>query len=241
MDRFSSDTALWLSSLNIDLAEIAAQCGCRTIVVDIEHNPFPLADRTSFVVLAKKLGMQVFIKIEWPTEFFVQQALDIGVDGVIIPHIEGLEQARLICGSGKYPPGGTRSFSGGRVSGFGVPDESFFAAADERVLILPMIETSTALAEVEAIAALDCVDGLFLGPYDLSLTSGRGNYTYKDGDRADASRIAKAAKAAGKVFWAAAWSPAERAHNNGNGVDMQVVMMEHAIYRAGIKSLLAHV
>ena len=241
MKQFTHDTALWLSSLNIDLTEIAAQLGCTEIVVDIEHNPFPLADRTSFVILAKNLGMQVFFKIEWPTEFFVQQALDLGVDGVIIPHIETAAQAKRVCGSVKYPPHGTRSFSGGRVTGFTAPQGSYFDESDQAILAVPMIETASALSEVEEIVALDCVDGLFLGPYDLSLTSGRGHYTYKEGDRADATRIAEAAKNASKLFWATAWSTAERKHNERNGADMQVVMMEHAVYRAGLAALLAQI
>ena len=208
---FAGNTAIWLSSPSIDLVEIAAQYACKTLVLDIEHNPFPLADRTAFVIMARQLGYGVYIKIEWPDEAYVQHALDLDVDGVIIPHIESLEHARRITASAKYPPVGTRSFSGGRVSGFRVPPDDFFDRQNRRVRVLPMIETASALQEVEAIAALDTVDGLFLGPYDLSLTSGRGNYRYTDADRADAARIAAAAKeAAGKLFWAASWTSAER-------------------------------
>jgi 2-dehydro-3-deoxyglucarate aldolase/4-hydroxy-2-oxoheptanedioate aldolase len=128
----------------------------------------------------------------------IQHALDCGADGVILPQIEGLEHARAVTAFAKYPPLGTRGVGWSRTMGYGATPPDFFAAENKRTICWPMVETPGALDEVEAIAALDCVDGLFVGPSDLSMTSGRGPYKESAADFADMTRIAKAARKAGK-------------------------------------------
>jgi 2-keto-3-deoxy-L-rhamnonate aldolase RhmA len=79
-------------------------------------------------------------------------------------------------------------------------DDGFFAAENKRTLCYPMIETAGAFTDVAAIAALDTVDGLFVGPSDLSMSRGRGSFKFSNADAEDFRTVAAAAKANGKGF-----------------------------------------
>jgi 4-hydroxy-2-oxoheptanedioate aldolase len=87
-----------------------------------------------------------------------------------------------------------------RIQDYGGAAEDFVTAENERTLCYAMIETPTALADADAIAALETVDGLFVGPSDLALTSGRGQNRWSDADIADVRKAAEAAKRANKWF-----------------------------------------
>jgi 4-hydroxy-2-oxoheptanedioate aldolase len=99
----------------------------------------------------------------------------------------------------------------------------------------PMIESAAALADIEAILALPTVDGLFVGPSDLSLDSGRGAYRNTDADKADLRKIAEAASKAGKPWIMPAWSRAERAFAIELGASLMVVADEYGSIWMGLE------
>jgi len=135
--------------------------------------------------------------VPWNDPGIIGRALDAGALGVVIPMIQSAADARRAVDACLYPPTGSRSFGPVRV---GLRDgPGYFAKANERVAVIPMIETAQALAEVEEIAATPGVDALFVGPFDLSIALGLppgdndGNPVFD----AAIARIAAAAKGAG--------------------------------------------
>ena len=90
------------------------------------------------------------------------------------PHIKNAAHAAVVCGYAKFPPRGDRSFAGGRTVGYGAPDDAWVVAQDAKTRCYPMIEHGTALAEVEAILALDVVDGVFVGTVRSVAAPGAG-------------------------------------------------------------------
>lgn len=233
------DCAFWMSTPNLDLLEIVAGQGFRTLVCDIEHNAFAPERREALVVAAKAMGLAVYFKIEGPEPVHVQRAADLGVDGVIIPHVGRLSEAAPTLATAKYPPLGTRSYAGGRSTGFAALDAEFFRRSDRNFRCLPMIETAEAFADVVAILAHDCVDGIFIGPFDLALTRGRGGYNFTDADREDLLVLVAAAKAAGKQWWLPAWRAAEQSFALENGAEVAVVSGEHGIMQRGLAQAIA--
>lgn len=231
--------ACWMSSPDLAYLRIAAKVGFSRVVLDIEHNPFESGARADFVAGAQALGVRVYAKIEAPEVVWVQRAVDLGVDGVIVPHVGPASVSGATLSAVKYPPRGTRSFAGGRSMGFGPPSDRAFADADARTLCLPMIETPEALEDVDAIVAHPCVDGLFVGPFDLSLTSGRGSYTFADGDRDAIARVATAAAKAGKPWWMPAWSRAEQLFCDEHDVAVKVVAMDWQVIETGLRAAIA--
>lgn len=231
--------AIWMSTPNLDFLEMAHNAGFSAVVCDIEHNAFSPDRREALVVAAKALGMKIFFKIEAPEPVWVQRALDLDVDGVIIPHAGRLADVRATVETTKFPPQGTRSYAAGRSVSFAPPDPDYFARCNRTVLCLPMIETAEAFDDVAAILSHPCVDGIFVGPYDLSLTRGRPGYAFNDADRNDIAALADAAKNAGKIWWMPTWKAQEQRFAKDNGVSMRVIAAEHQVIAAGLNAAIS--
>lgn len=230
--------AIWMSQPNFSFVEIAYACGFRSIVIDIEHGTFDLEGLDRFLAFTKIKGISVLAKVLAPTTEAIQQALDFGADAVILPHLLGVEHAREVTASAKYPPMGIRSYFGGRPVNYSRPTSSFFESENRRVRCFAMVETRESLDEIEQIMALDTVDGLFPGPSDLALARGRGAYQFTDEDRVDLLRCIKAAQAVGKPWVMPAWTPAERAFAIENRAEQLVVSTQFMTIRTGLNSTL---
>lgn len=231
--------AMWMSTPNLDFLEMGYNAGFRAVVCDVEHNAFSPDRREALVVAAQAKGMAIFFKIEGPEPVWVQRAVDLGVDGVVIPHAGRLADVRAAVEASKFPPLGTRSYAAGRSAGFAAPDADYFARSNRRTLCLPMIETAEAFDDVAAILDHPCVDGIFVGPFDLALTRGRPGYAFTDADRSDIGALATAAQAAGKIWWMPTWRPEEQAFAKDNGVAMRVVAAEHQVIATGLNAVVA--
>lgn len=229
---------LWLSTPNPTLLEIAAKQKVDAVVLDIEHGTFDIATLDTMLLVAKSLGLAVLAKVAAPDRASIQQPLDFGALGVIIPHVGNADHAASVTAFAKFPPHGSRSFAGGRTIDYDAPRCDFFDIEDKRTVCLPMIETAEALEAVADIAALATVDGLFVGPSDLSLRRGRGRYRRTAADRSDLERIAKAADAVGKPWIMPAWSAEEQQWARDLGARLQVIAEEQAILADGLAAVL---
>lgn len=103
--------------------------------------------------------------------------LDIGARGLIVPNIRSMEQIEELVNAAKFPPIGKRGFCPNRTSGWGTQDWAkdpleYMAAANSSCKIIPQCETVEALEQIEAIAATEGIDGIFVGPFDLSVDMG---------------------------------------------------------------------
>lgn len=228
------NVAIWMSQPHFGFLEIAKACGFKQLVIELEHGTFDLSTLDQFLAFARALKIPTLTKVIAPTTEAIQQALDFGTDGVIIPHVLGVDHAREVTKAAKYPLTGIRSYAGGRVFGYARPATDAFDAENKRTRCYAMIETAESLADVEKIIALDTVDGLFPGPSDLAIARGRGAYAFNDEDRADLSRCARAARAVGKPWIMPAWTPAERVFALEEGAEMLVVATQNMALRAGI-------
>jgi 2-dehydro-3-deoxyglucarate aldolase/4-hydroxy-2-oxoheptanedioate aldolase len=197
------DPGFWLERPNPAALEIAAQLGFRVCVLDLEHGAIAPDACDGLVALGRASGLTVIVRVAAPERILVQQALDYGAEGVMIPMARNAAHAATVSRYAKYAPLGTRGVGSGRAFAFGAYqaiDPDFFAEANARTRCHVMIETAEALEEVEAIAALPTVDGLFIGPSDLSLARGRGSFRFSAADEDDFRRVARACRSRGKVL-----------------------------------------
>lgn len=229
--------SLWLSEPNVIYAEVALACGVKRLVLDMEHGIFPIQALFGFLAFTRASQMTVWIKVAGATAEAIQQAIDLGADGVIIPHILDAAHAAALCSVSKFPPLGCRSYAGGRTVNYLPARADYLETENRRVQCFPMVETPEALAEVEKIAALPMVDGLFLGPTDLAITQGQGLYKFDEASRRDLTRCALAAGAAGKKWIMPAWSAAERRFALELGADEMVVATQTMLIRNGIQDI----
>lgn len=234
-------SAIWLSTPNTAAAEIARDLGYTVAVLDIEHGAFDLAALESFIPFLKAIGLEVLAKVLGPDQVPIQQALDFGADAVVIPHIKGAEHAKAVTAFAKFPPLGDRSFAGGRTSAYGGFDQQWVDRQDSSTKCYPMIEDATAFEEMDQILALPTVDGVFLGPSDLSLRRGRGAYQRTEHDFADFRMLAACSAKAGKPWIIPAWSSSEKQFAVENGAEIIVLTMEHSALLHGMRSSLDEV
>ncbi len=224
----------WLAAPDIAFIEIARDVGFGTLVMDAEHGTFSLADLDKLIPFAAAIGMRVLVKVEGPRAEPIQQALDFGAAGVIVPHIRGAAHAAEVCASAKYPLLGTRSYAGARTVRYGAPGDDYFDADNRATACYPMVESKEALAEIEAILALPTVDGVFVGPSDLSLSCGRGRYRFGDADREALERIAQCCRQAGKPWLMPAWREDEQRFARQLGAELLVVVEQQAAMYSGL-------
>jgi len=190
----------WITSPTHWACEMAAAIGYDAVLIDLEHGTITAESADRLIAHSRALGLGVYVRVASPDRVPIQQTLDAGAHGIILPQVRDLEHARIGSRYAKYPKLGLRGMGTPRSLNYGATPDDFVASENERTKCLVMIETPGALRDVAEIAALETVDGLFMGPYDLSLTRGRGQYAAGKEDRKDADRIAAAAAKAGKFL-----------------------------------------
>jgi 2-dehydro-3-deoxyglucarate aldolase len=230
--------AFWIMTDNPTACEIGGLLGYSIAILDMEHGSFDVASASLMTASARGYDLQIYTRVSSPTRVPIQQALDFGSDGVIIPQITGAEHAREATAFAKYPPRGTRGFGGGRTVGFNPIPSDFVAFENSRTLCYAMIETESALEEVEAIAAVETVDGLFIGPNDLSLARRRGEYRADGRDHDDIARIAKAARDADKPWAMPVGSLIDRRYAEANGAAFVALTDDQSALRQGLQIAL---
>ncbi len=168
----------------------------------------------------------------------VSRALDFGAEGIIAPMINTAADARAFAASAKYPPIGERSWGPHRATSLaGLPDQSvYLREANDHVITLAMIETRTALDNLEAIVDTPGIDGLFLGPSDLSIALSDGKSLdpqSKEIDR-EIDRMVAVAQKAGKIPGVFCHTADRAKAFAKRGVRFLAVMSDLAMLRAGI-------
>jgi 4-hydroxy-2-oxoheptanedioate aldolase len=192
--------AFWLERANLAACEIAALVGYELVVIDMEHGAIGSEALDFIVAHCRACGLTCYVRVAAPDRLLIQQALDFGADGVMLPQIADVAHAAEAAAYAKYPPLGTRGVGYSRAMRYGGVDDAFFEAENRRAVCHVMIETPGALRDVDAIASLETVDGLFIGPADLSMTRGRGAFRFSAEDAADFRAVAASAHRAGKAL-----------------------------------------
>ena len=183
--------------------ESLTRTGLDYVIIDTEHGCFSEETTADLILAAEKGGLLPFVRIGDIRRPYVLRMLDIGARGLIVPNIRTLKQVQKLIDCAKFPPLGRRGYCPNRTSGWGADEWSrdVFAYMDEcnrRVKLIPQCETRDALEQIEEIAALPGVDGIFIGPFDLSTTMGIPGQFADPEFLAAELRIKKACEAAEK-------------------------------------------
>lgn len=151
-------------------AEILAKGGFDWVLVDMQHGCMGYETAVEMIRAIDLAGITPLVRIPWNEPGIVGRMLDAGAMGIVAPMINSVSEAQNLVDACRYPPVGKRSLGPIRV---GARDGmGYVAGANERIAVIPMIETAEALSAVEEIAAVPGVDALFVGPFDLSFSLG---------------------------------------------------------------------
>lgn len=160
---------------------VAAECiglsGFDFFVADTEHATLDVESVLPAILATENRRIAPFVRIKDASRPSVLKMLDIGAAGLIVPYIQNLREVKSLVEFAKYAPVGNRGYGIVRANGYGFapfaqPVADYFALSNEATLLIPQCETAGCLADIEAIAAVEGVDGIFVGPYDLSVALG---------------------------------------------------------------------
>jgi 4-hydroxy-2-oxoheptanedioate aldolase len=194
---------LWSGLCSNIAAEIIAGAGFDWIVVDGEHAPNDIASLLAQLQAMRGGTAEPVCRIPWNDSVVIKRVLDIGARSLIIPFIQNAEEARLAVAATRYPPLGIRGVSvAPRANDYG-RIRNYHQNAHLETCVLVQLESRVALKEVEAIAAVDGVNGIFIGPSDLAADFGHlGNPMHAEVQMAikeTADRIRATGKSAGTL------------------------------------------
>ena len=151
---------LWATIPSPVTAELAARSGADYVVVDQQHGAVGPGELLAMLQAVQAAGVPALVRVGSHDPWVIGQALDLGAEGVIVPLVDRPEEAAAIVAACRYAPEGRRSW--GRVRG----------EAGDEPLVLAMIETRAGLEAVDEIVATPGLDGVYIGPSDLSLGLG---------------------------------------------------------------------
>ena len=162
----------WCSIGNAFTAEIMAAQGYDSITVDVQHGALDYSHLLPMLQAMRASGVVPMTRVPWLEPGIIMKALDAGAYGIICPMVNNAEQAAAFVRYMRYPPLGQRSFGPTRVSLAAGAD--YGAHANDEMLAFAMIETAEGMANLASIAATPGLDGIYVGPADLSLGLAQG-------------------------------------------------------------------
>ncbi len=164
---------IWNSIGSNSVPEALATVGFDWIVVDTEHSPVePTKVMNALQAIAAYPDVSAIVRPVVNDTALIKRYLDMGAQSLIIPYVQNVSEARAAVDAMRYPPHGKRGVAGTvRASRYGAV-EGYATRAEEELCLIVQVETAGALAQLEDIATVDGVDGVFIGPSDLSASLG---------------------------------------------------------------------
>jgi len=163
---------LWSSLCSNIAAEIVGDAGFDWILLDSEHSPNEIPGLFAQLQAIQRGGSTPIIRPAWNDAVLAKRCLDIGAQTLLFPYVQSAEEARRAVASTRYPPQGIRGVAvASRASRFG-RTPGYLTKANSEMCVLVQVETRTALDALEAIAKVEGVDGVFIGPSDLAASLG---------------------------------------------------------------------
>ncbi len=141
--------------------------------IDLEHNPINLETLMGHLIAARAGGSPALVRVPSSEISWTKRVLDSGAEGIILPQARSAEEIRQFVSACRYPPQGTRGFGPRRPTNYGrFGGEEYLSHANRELFVVAQIETVSALDEIDEIVAIEGLDSLVVGPYDLSGSMG---------------------------------------------------------------------
>jgi 4-hydroxy-2-oxoheptanedioate aldolase len=163
---------LWSSLSSNYSVEVIAGAGFDWILLDCEHSPNDLESLLTQLQAAAPYPTTSIVRVPWNDMVTIKRVLDIGAQSLLVPYVSSAQEAKAAVSYTRYPPNGVRGVAGTtRATRFGRVKD-YAKRAHEELCLLVQVETQAALDNIEAICAVDGVDGVFVGPADLHASMG---------------------------------------------------------------------
>ncbi|NQT92671.1 MAG: 2,4-dihydroxyhept-2-ene-1,7-dioic acid aldolase [Lentisphaerae bacterium] len=188
----------WIQIGEAAVAEVLAHAGFDWIAADCEHTDIGPA---GFAAVARGMygrGPVPFARVRENDTLAIRQVLDLGAQGVIVPMVNTADEAERAVRAAKFPPRGVRGYSFSRMNDWGGTFDEYAARANDDTAVVVMIETRESAENIDAILDVEGIDGVFIGPYDMSGSCGVPGQTSHPDVKASCARVIEACRNAGK-------------------------------------------
>lgn len=173
---------LWLMTCSPIVAECVSFAGVNWVLIDGEHAPNDISSIEAQLHAVSASTATPMVRAAWNDPVLIKQLLDIGVQSLLIPYVQDVSEARAAVSATRYPPHGIRgvALGGTRATRYGAV-EDYVEFVHRELCVVVQIETKAALENIEAIATVEGIDGVFIGPNDLAASLGHlGNVVHPD-------------------------------------------------------------
>ncbi len=160
----------WLSIPNAFSAEVMARQGFDALCVDMQHGLIDYSDVWPMLQAISQTDTVPVVRVPWNDAQIIMKVLDAGAYGVIVPLVNTAEEAARAVAACRYPPDGMRSFGPARAAMYA--GQGYVQESNDQIVVLAMIETKQGLDNLDAICATPGLDGVYIGPADLSYALG---------------------------------------------------------------------
>ena len=168
----------WMQIANTSVAELMGKAGYDWVAIDMEHGSFSCQQLPDLFRALELGGTSPFVRVAYNNLVYIKDALDSGARGIIIPMVENKEQVENAVSACLYPPDGTRGVGYSRANLFGKEFDSYVSYINRAVTIIAQIEHINAVTNIDEILSNKHLDGIMVGPYDLSASMGvTGQFT----------------------------------------------------------------
>ena len=238
----SFTTTAWVGMADPAVAELMVRAGFDTAMFDMQHGAVDVASATRGIALVALAGKPSIVRIPVGDFATASRMLDAGAAGIIAPMINCVADAQRLVEFTKFPPLGGRSWGPNRALALsGLDQAAYFATANRLHMAIAMIETREALAIVDDILAIPGIDGVFVGPADLSIALSNG--ANLDPLRADVdaalTHVATRAKAHSKFASAFCHNGEQAKKLSARGYLLCSVGTDGMVFRQGVAAALA--
>ena len=242
LDKGEKIFAAWMASAHPRIVETVASVGFDAAIFDLQHGEGTHAEVRDSIAAARRAGTPAGIRAGLEAFGEAARMLDLGAELAIIPMVNSIGEARKLVETLKYPPVGGRSWGPTRaIDLLGMTAESYRLGANAGTLVLAMIETRAAVDALDDILALPGLDGVFVGPSDLSISLSAGRALDHRLPEAVAvmEALLAASKARGKVTAIFCNGGAAAARNAAMGFDILGVGYDYGFLMDGARAALA--
>ena len=163
----------WLQCGSSVTAEIFGKAGFDCIMIDMEHSPIDMMTLVNQLQAMARFEPCALVRVPWNDFVTIKRVLDTGAHGILVPYVNTKEEAMMAVRACKYPPQGIRGIAPSpRAGGYGLDGLNYLDKANQETLVMTAVETPEAVANIEQIVQVEGLDGIFIGPMDLSTSMG---------------------------------------------------------------------
>ena len=190
----------WIQLAHPEVTEALSNLPFDWMVFDMEHGPLEVPDVELLLMPLRGTNIVPIVRVPWNDFVVIKRVLDIGANGIIVPLVSNKEEAVKAVKAVKYPPHGIRGMGPRRCIMYGFDNVvEYYEKANEEILTIVQVETEEAVKNVEDIVSVEGLDGIFVGPSDLSLSLGLfGQFNHPKFQKT-LEKIVEAARHAGKI------------------------------------------